>query len=264
MSIQLFTLFEECVVRILAFGCHPDDIEFQCAGTLALLAEAGYEIHLAVMAGGEAGSTVLRPAEIREKRLKESAASAEVIGAKFYYAGGCDLEIEYNSFYRKISTRIIREVQPDIVFTCPPQDYLADHEMTSLLVRNACFIAPVMNYDCGAGTPTTKIPHLYYWSPLGQTDIYGRAFGFPFGIDTAKAMETKTRMLCCHDSQRAWLQHMNGWDEYTHNMVEASTAIGKIFGVEYAEGFVQHLGCGYPQDNILRQILGDNFLTAKE
>ena len=42
--------------RILAFGCHPDDVEFMAAGTLALLAELGYEIHIATMAGGEVGS----------------------------------------------------------------------------------------------------------------------------------------------------------------------------------------------------------------
>ena len=30
--------------RILAFGCHPDDIEFMAAGTLALLAREGFEI----------------------------------------------------------------------------------------------------------------------------------------------------------------------------------------------------------------------------
>jgi LmbE family N-acetylglucosaminyl deacetylase len=251
-------------VRTLVFGCHPDDIEFQCAGTLALLAEAGHEIHMAVMAGGEAGLVTLRPAEIRAKRLKEAAAAAEVIGANFHYAGGCDLEVEYNSFYRKIATKIIRDVQPDIVLTCPPQDYLADHEMTSLLVRNACFIAPVMNYDCGGGEPTKKVPYLYYWSPLGQTDIYGREFPFQFGVDIASKMDMKIRMLCCHDSQGAWLQHMNGWDEYTHNMVEASKTIGKIFVAENAEGFVQHLGCGYPQDNILKQLLDKHFLTIKE
>ena len=39
--------------RVLAFGCHPDDVEFQCAGTLALLAERGYEVHIATMGGGE-------------------------------------------------------------------------------------------------------------------------------------------------------------------------------------------------------------------
>ena len=35
--------------RMLAFGCHPDDVEFQCAGTLALLARRGYEIHIATI-----------------------------------------------------------------------------------------------------------------------------------------------------------------------------------------------------------------------
>ncbi len=27
--------------RVLAFGAHPDDVEFMCAGTLALLAKRG-------------------------------------------------------------------------------------------------------------------------------------------------------------------------------------------------------------------------------
>ncbi len=35
--------------RILVFGCHPDDVEFMAAGTLALLAERGYEVHIATM-----------------------------------------------------------------------------------------------------------------------------------------------------------------------------------------------------------------------
>ena len=38
--------------------------------------------------------------------------------------------------------RVMREVDPLIVFTCPPMDYLADHEQTSLLVRNAASITP--------------------------------------------------------------------------------------------------------------------------
>jgi len=128
--------------RVLAFGCHPDDIEFQVAGTLVLLAEAGYEIHLAVMAGGEMGSPTLRPQEIRQKRLQENVDSAAVINAHFHYAGGYDLEVEYSSEYRRRAVRIIREVDPFIVFTNPPMDYLADHEETSKLVRNAADLPP--------------------------------------------------------------------------------------------------------------------------
>ena len=33
--------------RVLAFGCHPDDVEYSVSGTLALLARKGYEIHIA-------------------------------------------------------------------------------------------------------------------------------------------------------------------------------------------------------------------------
>ena len=78
--------------RILAFGCHPDDVEFICAGTLALLAERGCEIHIAIMAGGDVGSPTLSRHEIRELRLKEAQAAADVIGARFHFAGGEDLE----------------------------------------------------------------------------------------------------------------------------------------------------------------------------
>ena len=41
--------------RVLAFGCHPDDIEFMAAGTLALLAERSFEIHMATLTGSEVG-----------------------------------------------------------------------------------------------------------------------------------------------------------------------------------------------------------------
>ncbi len=43
--------------RVLAFGCHPDDLEFMAAGTLALLAERGYEVHVATMTGGDSSET---------------------------------------------------------------------------------------------------------------------------------------------------------------------------------------------------------------
>ena len=87
--------------RVLAFGCHPDDVEFQCAGTLALLAHKGFEIHIATMTGGDLGSAECPPQRIRETRLREAARSAAVIEAKYHYAGGSDLEVEYTAEYRR-------------------------------------------------------------------------------------------------------------------------------------------------------------------
>ena len=243
--------------RVLAFGCHPDDVEFHCAGTLALLAERGHEIHIAVMAGGEMGSSVLPPHQIRDIRLREAADSAAVIGGHFHFAGGYDIEVEYNADYRRRAIRVLREVNPSLVFTCPPADYMIDHEETSRLVRNACFIAPVPNYDCGVPTkPTTTVPHLYYWNAQGLRDIWGRPLPLTCAADISTVMETKQRMLACHASQRDWLAHHHHCDQYIEMMKEMSRAQGKLAGCPAAEGFIQHRGDGYPQDHLLARLLG--------
>jgi N-acetylglucosamine malate deacetylase 1 len=244
--------------RVLAFGCHPDDVEFMAAGTLALLTRQGYEIHIATMTGGEVGSPSLSRDAIRHVRLQEAAASAAVLAGRYHYAGGCDLEVEYNDFYRKAATRIMREVDPLIVFTNPPMDYLADHEQTSLLVRNAAYIASVPLYDCGSGaSPTKRFPYLYYWNAIGLHDIFGRRLPLHCVVDVTPAMATKEMMLACHASQRDWLAAHNGWDSYIQTMKEMSAGQGQLVGRANGEGFIQHRGNGHPADDILKEILGD-------
>ena len=244
--------------RVLAFGCHPDDVEFMCAGTLALLAAEGYEIHIATMTGGQVGHPTLTRDEIKARRLGEAAESAKIVGGHYHYAGGCDLEIEYSEAYRRMATRVMRQVDPLIVLTMPPMDYLPDHEQTSLLVRNAAFIASVPLYDPGGPhQPTGRFPYLYYWNASNLTDIFGRPLPLHFGVDVGAAMDTKQKMLACHESQREWLAHHNAWDEYLNIMREWTRRQGDLIGRDWGECFIQHLGNGHPQDNILESILGD-------
>ena len=244
--------------RILAFGCHPDDVEYWAAGTLALLAERGYEIHMAVMAGGEMGHPTLKPQDIRERRLAENAASAAILGGTSHYAGGHDLEVRYDAECCRMATRIIREIDPWIVLTGPPMDYLVDHEETSKLVRNACYIASVPNYDCGVPTTLTKrCPYIYYWNAMGMHDIFGRPLPLQMSVDISSVIETKKKMLGCHASQFEWLQFHNKFDDFAAVMTKFSSEMGKRTGVPYAEGFIQHLGNGHPTDNVLKTILGD-------
>lgn len=244
--------------RVLAFGCHPDDVEFMAAGTLMLLAQQGFELHIATMTGGEVGHPTLSPQQIRAQRLNEAAEAAKSIGAHYHYAGGRDLEVEYNTAYRKMAVRVLREVDPLIVLTHPPMDYLLDHEETAKLVRNAAFIASVPNYDCDVpSTPTTRIPYLYYWNANGLTDPFGRPLPLSCMVDISTVMETKTQMLGCHASQREWLAYINKWDQYTENMRVMSQLQGARIGTAYGEGFIQHRATGHPPDNILKQVLGD-------
>jgi LmbE family N-acetylglucosaminyl deacetylase len=244
--------------RILAFGCHPDDIEFMAAGTLILLTREGWEVHLATMTGGEAGSATLKGQEIRDIRLGEARRSAELIGARYHYAGGRDLEVEYNAHYRQLAVRVVREVDPDVVLTHYPADYLIDHEETSRLVRNAAFIASVPLFDCGLPLPATaRIPHLYYWNAVNGVDNFGRPIPVHFGIDVGPVIDTKAEMLAQHASQRDWLRYINKFDAYLEEMKRMTRDQGRRIGRPYGECFVQHRGNGHPTDNLLADVLGD-------
>ena len=63
-------------------------------------------------------------------------------------------------------------------------------------------------------------------------------------------------MLACHESQRAWLRKHHGVDNLVESMKDWGATQGKSAGVPYAEGFRQHLGHSYPQENILEELLG--------
>ena len=244
--------------RVLAFGCHPDDVEWQAGGTLALLAGHGCEIHVADMAGGEVGHYSSNSQEIRQRRLRENAEAAAKIGGRFHYAGGHDLEVQYDLEYRRRAVRVMREVDPLIVLAPPPMDYLIDHEETSRLVRNAAYIASVPHFDCGVPTtPTSRIPYLYYWNASGQCDIFGRPLPLHFAVDVTSVFAIKREMLACHESQREWLSYHNKMADYLLNMENDARAQGRLIGVDFAEGFIQHLGFGHPQDNLLKTILGN-------
>lgn len=244
--------------RVLAFGCHPDDVEFQCAGTLALLARRGYEVHIATMTGGELGTAEYPLQEIRAIRLQEAAKAAAVIGAQFHYAGGYDLAVEYSAEYRRYAVRVMREVDPFLVFTHPPVDYHVDHEETSKLVRVAAFAAPIPNFDCGVPTRLASgIPYLYYWNAFENKDLFGRPLPMHCAVEVSSVVKVKAKMLTCHASQRNWMKRHHHADNYIEVMKAGAKAEGERVGLKAAECFIQHRGSSYPQDNILKTILKD-------
>jgi hypothetical protein len=70
-------------------------------------------------------------------------------------------------------------------------------------------------------------------------------------------MNIKEEMLACHASQREWLRKHHKIDEYILAMKRFAEQQGKAINTTYAEGFRQHLGHGYPQQNILKDLLGN-------
>ena len=245
-------------LRILAIHAHPDDIELQCAGTLLRLKLLGCQISLATMTPGDCGSAELSPDEIALVRRGEAKRSADLIGADYTCLEFRDLSIVVDNDSRRRVTEVIRRTRPDIVITAPPVDYMSDHEMTSRLVRDACFNASCPNYATRQWDPapaTQKIPYLYYVDPIEGIDYYGNAIPADFVIDVSATMEAKLEMLACHASQREWLRRQHGLDEYLDGCRRWSAARGATIGREYGEAFTQHRGHPYPHDNLLGELL---------
>lgn len=241
---------------ILAVGAHPDDVEFKCAGTLSLLRKKGYAVAIATVAKGDCGTAEYSAEEITRIRRSEATASAAVLGARFRCLGEGDLAIDYGTETRRKVTALLREFDPLMVLTHPPVDYMVDHEVTSRLVRDACFAAGVPNFTAPGGHPPIKrIPHLYYFLPAGGTDNLGRTVPPQFLVDITREIEMKKRMLKCHASQRNWLLKHHGVDHYINMMVADAERLGELAGCRYAEGFSQHLGSPYPRDNKLLEVL---------
>ncbi len=245
---------------ILAIHAHPDDVEFQCAGTLALLAERGHRVAIATMTPGDCGSAE-EPAEaIAARRRAEAVAAAAALGAEAHCLEFRDLQIVHDNPSRRRVTEFLRRIRPDLVLTAPPLDYMADHEVTSRLVRDACFNASVPNYATDAAEPAPalgKIPHLYYMDAIEGTDAYGDPLPVGFLVDVSRVYDRKRAMLACHESQRAWLRRQHGVDEYLETQRRWSRRRGWELGVEHAEGFRQHKGHAYPNDDLLRSLLSD-------
>jgi LmbE family N-acetylglucosaminyl deacetylase len=247
--------------RVLAVGAHPDDVEILCAGTLFHLAAEGFEIHVATMTLGDCGSTELGPGEIARVRRAEAEEACRLLGATYHYGGFHDFCIFDDDASNRRVTALVREVDPALVMTHSPEDYIADHETTSRLVRNACFYAPVPNYRTTA-EPSRAIPHLYYAHPIEGVDIFGRPVDAGLYVDTSDVLERKAEMLACHRSQRDWLRAHHGMDEYLDSMRRWSEELGRrassIAGREVAsaEAFRQHLGHSYPRTNLLAEALG--------
>lgn len=244
--------------RILAIHAHPDDIELQCAGTLALLKERGCEIFLATMTPGDKGSAELGADEIAVVRRAEAKRAADLLGASYTCLEFRDLAIEVNNEGRRKVTEVLRRTQPDIIITAPPVDYMNDHEATCKLVREACFSAAVPNFRTEQWDPaplTKHIPALYFVDPIEGTDWFGNQIPADFVVDVTKTMDLKLQMLACHESQREWLRRQHGMDEYLDSCRRWSEKRGAEIGVKYGEGFRQYLGHAYPHDNVLLELL---------
>jgi LmbE family N-acetylglucosaminyl deacetylase len=123
---------------LVAFGAHPDDIEFGCGGVIAAETRAGRNVHFVICSSGEAGSYG-KPAQ----RRREAQNAATVLGATIEFVeldGDAQLEIS-NAHAVKLAA-ILRHRTPGIVLAPSlVENQHPDHWRLGKLVRDACRLA---------------------------------------------------------------------------------------------------------------------------
>jgi LmbE family N-acetylglucosaminyl deacetylase len=251
----------------LAVAAHPDDIELWMAGTLLLLKQEGWEIHCLNVANGSLGSMVMSPEQTRRKRRTEAMTAARVLGAGWHPPFVNDMEVLYGlPLLRKVAA-VVRRVNPSVVLTHPPQDYMEDHTETCRLAVTAAFCKTFPNF---VSSPRTKpgtggttvyhcMPHMFS-TPLDER-VHPQAY-----VDITSVMETKTAALACHASQKEWLDETQGMDSYLKTMHDFSATLGRESKrFRFAEGWRRHLPAGFcaADADPLAEVLGRKYLRRK-
>jgi LmbE family N-acetylglucosaminyl deacetylase len=244
-------MFETKTKRAMAIGCHPDDIEFMMAGTLIRLKEAGWEIHCLNVANGGLGTDKLSLDEICRIRRKESIAAAERVGAVFHESLAQDMAIFYDQPTLAKVAAVVREVQPEVILTHYPFDYMEDHSNVCRLAVSAAFSRGMTNFETDPPRPVSFQPvALYHAMPNGLCDPLRRTVTPDFYVDITALIDLKTEMLACHKCQKEWLDVSQGLDSYLVTMQDMMREMGTRSGkYEYAEGWFRHLHLGLgPED----------------
>ena len=219
-------------MRILAVGCHPDDLEINCFGTLCKYAKAGHEVTICGVANGNLGHVEIMPDELAKIRYEEAKNAAQTIGAKEYINLGAN-DGFISRYDRELTDKmvdVIRRVRPDVLITHYPKDYHMDHEETSALVLNAAFLATLPHYFTKVEGYVGNVP-TYYMTPSTTNDFLTTDY-----VDITEEIECKLKALACPKSQVEWLK-----DHDKIDLLEAiraqDRAKGRQCSTAYAEGF---------------------------
>jgi len=209
------------MVDILAFGTHPDDLEFGCGGILAKMANQKKSIVMVDLTVGEKSSHGT-PSE----RRKEGEASAKLIGAKRVFLDFPDAEI-YDTYEGRLKlVKVIREYKPKLILAplWKGESNHPDHLACGMMARAACRYARFSKI----------LPDLPTHRPEGILHYLGYNHDglIDFLIDISDYADTWKKMMECFQTQMKTINYID-W-----NLRHASQ-LGVLINKPYAQALTK-------------------------
>jgi LmbE family N-acetylglucosaminyl deacetylase len=226
-------------LRILAFGAHPDDIEFGCGGVIARETRAGGVAHFVVGSRGESATH-----GTSAQRAAEAAAGAAALGATLEFADfGGDAHFEFKLVHTLALAGIIRRFRPAIMLApTPAENQHPDHAVLGRMVREAARLA---RYG-GVAELRDHAPHeigsLLFYAVTPAAEFTGQP---PVLIDVSApgVLEAWKAAMAAHASQQA-----------TRHYIELQLTRSRLLGLQSGAG---HAIALWPNDPPVFAALGE-------
>ena len=183
--------------QLLAFGAHPDDIEFGCGGVIALETKAGRPARFVICSRGEAGSH-----GAPKQRVAEAKRAAALLGAtvEFLQLDG-DAHLEIRAVHAIKLAAIIRRIRPEVVLAPSlVENQHPDHARLGTLMRDASRLARYAGLKELLRLPPHAISRLFFYAvtpdaePRDVTPVL-------IDISAPDIIRTWTRAMEAHASQ---------------------------------------------------------------
>lgn len=222
---------------LLAFGAHPDDIEFGCGGVVALETHSGRPAHLVVCSGGESASQ-----GTPDQRRAEAREAASILGAtlEFVELDG-DAHLEVRAAHTLKLAQCIRRARPALILAPSlVANQHPDHARLGQLVRDAARLARY------GGVPELRelaphaIQHLFYYAVTPEAEP-GDLSPILLDVSAPEILAAWTSAMEAHGSQTA-----------ARNYVELQLTRARLRGLRAGIG---HAIALFPNDPLVLRCL---------
>lgn len=219
---------------ILAFGAHPDDVELGCGGTLAKEMSNGKKVGIIDLTAGELGTR--GSAELRTLEANEA---SKILGLKTRENLNFKDGFFKNDENHQIKViQVIRKYQPEIILCNALDDRHIDHPKASKLVSDSSFLSGLVKIDTSLNGEKQQpwrpksVYHYIQWKNLSPD----------FVVDVSGFIEKKISAINAYKSQfynpeSNEPETLISKKNFIDNVINRSADLGRLIGVDYAEGF---------------------------
>ena len=229
------------VVDVLAFGVHPDDVELGCGGLLLQEKLLGKKTAIVDLTQGELGSrgTI-------ETRYDEAAAAAAILKVD----ARDNIKIADGFFVNDKAHQIkvveqIRKYRPEVIICNATEDRHPDHGRSAQLVTDAAFLSGLVKIETSVEGEAQE----HYRPKYVLHYMQDRYLNPDLVYDITDVFEQKLESIRAYKTQ-FYNPEIEGPETYIStpgfldSVIYRAKMLGKLIGVEYAEGFMskKHIG----------------------